>query len=304
MKRVLLTGARGFIGSHCISLLVARGYDVHAVSRAPELEQHSGAHWHRGNLLQRGAARQLIERVQPTHLLHLAWQVEPRAFWTSSENLAWVGATLELVRSFHEGGGHRAVLAGSCAEYAWTEAEDYLDEERTPLLPTTLYGACKHATHVAAEAYARQGSLSMAWGRVFFLYGPGEARGRLVSSIIEALLSGQRAPCTTGEQLRDFLHVSDVAGAFVALLDSAGEGAFNIASGTATSVRSVVDTLASIIGRADLLDVGALRARANEPQRICGTTSRLRSVSDWEPQFDIVSGLRDTVARWARMQLP
>ncbi len=70
------------------------------------------------------------------------------------------------------------------------------------------------------EAAAPELAIELAWGRVFFLYGPGEAPGRLVASVARALLAGERAATGDGTQIRDFLHVDDVAGAFAALLDS------------------------------------------------------------------------------------
>src|SRR5207245_614301 len=80
--------------------------------------------------------------------------------------------------------------------------------------------ACKLALASLLEAYAGQTGLSQAWARIFFLYGPREHPKRLVSSVIRSLLRGERARCSHGQQIRDYLHVEDAAGALVALLES------------------------------------------------------------------------------------
>ena len=102
-------------------------------------------------------------------------------------------------------------MAGTCAEYEW-EARGRFVEGQTPLVPQTLYGAAKHGLGVVAQAYARQEGLSLAWGRIFFTFGPGEAAGRLVPSVARALLRGEEAPVTQGAQIRDFLAVDELAG--------------------------------------------------------------------------------------------
>src|SRR2546423_13493112 len=168
MKRVLVTGATGFIGRHVLGPLVERGFDVHAVTHRAPLSARSGCRWHVSDLLDTAQIVPLIKAVQPTHLLHLAWYSVPGQYWTALENFAWVQASLELLRRFHEAGGVRVVMAGTCAEYDW--AYGYCSERTTPTQPHTLYGTCKLALQAMLDTYARQSGLSSAWGRIFFLY--------------------------------------------------------------------------------------------------------------------------------------
>jgi nucleoside-diphosphate-sugar epimerase len=295
MSRVLLTGAGGFIGAHAIPALLARGHDVHAVSRTRG-EGSEGVRWHRADLLTKGAARELVERVRPQLLLHLAWYATPGSFWTAPENELWVGASVRLLRAFGESGGRRAVMAGTCAEYAW--GGEVLDERTTPLRPATLYGACKHATHVIARASAEQLGVSLAWARIFFLYGPGEPPGRLVSSLARGLLAGERVPTSSGEQRRDFMHVDDVAGGLAALLDSDVRGAVNIASGEAVPVREIVHLLGAATGGSDRLAIGELAAREGEPAVIAGASRRLNEEVGFRPRVGLERGIGETVEWW------
>ncbi|HEX8557332.1 MAG TPA: NAD(P)-dependent oxidoreductase [Pyrinomonadaceae bacterium] len=309
MRRALVTGATGFVGRHCPAELASRGYEVHAVTSrevAPGAESESesesesgaaGVEWHRANLLEPGAARALIGRVRPTHLLHLAWYAEPGKFWTSPENFRWVAASLELFEAFADAGGRRVVAAGTCAEYEWGGAGACVEGE-TPLRPATLYGACKHGLRVMLEAFAAQRGLSAAWGRVFFLYGPHEHPARLVSSVTRALLRGEPARCTHGRQVRDFLHAEDVGRAFVALLDSGAEGAVNVASGEPVALKEVVGALGELTGRPGLVELGAVEAPAGEPPVLVADAARLRREVGWSPRRDLRAGLAETVEWW------
>jgi nucleoside-diphosphate-sugar epimerase len=300
MKRVLLTGAGGFVGRRCVPELLARGYEVHAVGRraAASDEDPPGLQRHAADLLDAASVKSLSAEVGPTHLLHLAWYTEHGKFWTAVENLRWVGASLSLFEAFRDAGGRRVVAAGTCVEYA-PEGEAACEEYSTPLAPTTLYGACKHATRTALEAFARQEGLSHAWGRLFFPYGPGEPRGRLVPSVARALLAGEPALCSHGRQVRDFIHVEDAAAAFVALLDSEVEGAVNVASGRPVTLAEVVEKVAASAGRPDLVRLGARPAPAGEPAALYADARRLREEVGWSPRRELDEGLAATV-EWMR----
>lgn len=293
MKTVLVTGARGFIGRHAIAPLVARGYEVHAVSSQAGTFDPA-ATWHACDLHDVAPAAALIGAVQPSHLLHLAWFAEPGAFWNSGQNIRWVEATAGLVQAFAQHRGRRFVGAGTCAEYAWTG--EVCDEETTKMKPATLYGGCKFAAWTILQAFARTAHFSAAWGRVFFLYGPGEKPGRLVSDVVAALVEGREVALTEGHQRRDFMHVADVGAAFAALLDSAVEGPVNIATGQAASVREVATRLAELAGRADLLRFGARPERPGEPPLVVAAVDRLRNEVGFTPVFPLDRGLANTLS--------
>ena len=296
MKRVLLTGASGFIGRHAVEPLRARGYEIHAVSSRPVLESGDGVTWHRVNLLDAAAGVRLVHDIAPTHLLHLAWYVVPGKLISSPENFAWTAASLELVRAFAARGGQRFVGCGSAYEYDWNYG--YCSERLTPAAPNTVYGACKLALHLMTEAAAAQANLSAAWGRAFFLYGPQEQQDRLAASVIRAVLRGEPAKCSHGRQIRDYMHVQDVANGMVALLDSDVRGAVNIASGQATTLRDIVLGVGRLLGRPDLIQLGAIPARANDTPLVVGDNSRLLREVGWTQQFDLEAGLQHTIDWW------
>jgi nucleoside-diphosphate-sugar epimerase len=283
-RRVLVTGAGGFIGRHAVAALRERGFEVLAAGRAD------------GDLLSPGAPERLIAERRPTHLLHLAWNTEHGRFWSASDNLAWAQASLALYRAFVESGGERAVFAGTCAEYDWSQG--ICREDATPLRPATLYGAAKHAVQSAVSAHAAEHGPPAAWGRVFFLYGPDEHPNRLVPAVIRGLLAGERVAVTHGRQVRDFMHVADVGGAFAALVDSEVTGAVNVAGGEPVTLREIVSTLAARLGREDLIGFGERAAPAGDPAVLLADVTRLREHVGVQPRYSLEDGLDETIAWW------
>ena len=297
VRRVLVTGASGFIGRQSLVPLLERNFEVHALYNKKPIETDSRITWHHADLLEDGGASKLCAKLSPTHLLHFAWYVDPKDYKSSPENSRWVRATLELLRAFQASGGTRAVLAGTCMEYDWSEPRDTLTEN-SPIAPGSAYGKAKNETHIAAEEFATVNDLSLAWGRIFYLYGPHEAPSRLVPFVINSLLEGKPALCTSGEQIRDYSHVSDIALAFVALLDSDVEGAVNIGSGQGIVLKDLLYTIGDLLDKRELLELGAKQTLESEPPRIVADVSRLSNGTNWKSRVSLEEGLRATIDWW------
>lgn len=296
MNKVLLTGGTGFIGQHCLPSLLANGYEVHALSSKLVEKSNSEVQWHSVNLFDSAKVSEAIADIKPTHLLHFAWIAEPGKYWTSVENFSWVQASLNLLQEFARHGGHRVVMAGTCAEYNWQYG--YCCEEITPLLPITVYGICKHSMQNMLYAFARETQISAAWGRIFFAYGPHEHPQRLVSSVICSLLQNKPARCSHGNQIRDFLYVRDVADAFASLLDSTVSGAVNIASGKPIALKDIIHQIAQKLNQIELIELGAIPAPANEPPLIVADVRRLIEEVGWQPKINLNDALDETILWW------
>lgn len=295
MRRcVLVTGPSGFIGRQVLEPLLNRGFEVHAVAR--HAGGTRGVSWHEADLLEPGEAESVVASVLPTHLLHLAWFAVHGEFWTSDENVRWVESTVRLFRAFAVDGGRRAVFAGTCAEYDWNYG--WCSEAVTPLRPHSLYGVAKNATRELVQATVQDAGVSIAWARIFFLYGPYEHPQRLVASVARALAASAPAPVSHVAQVRDFMHVTDVADAFAALVDSDVVGAVNLGSGEPRTIGSVAQTLGSLSGRPDLVRFGERQARRDEPPFVVADVRRLREEVRWAPRRTLETGLADTLAWW------
>jgi nucleoside-diphosphate-sugar epimerase len=299
VSRVLLTGAGGFLGAQVLEPLLQAGHEVHALTRAESPLAGSGdLVWHRADLTDTTVAEAAVREIAADSLVHMAWYVEHGRYWQAPENVVWVEATLRLLRAFAAAGGRRAVMAGTCAEYAWTPERELYDEATAPLAPATLYGTAKHATQLVCERFAENAGLELAWGRIFMPYGPGEGSGRLVPSVIRALFAGDEAPVSDGAQGRDFIYVEDLARAFAAILDSDVRGAINVASGSCCTIREMVTLVAETVGRPELVLWGAVPTRAGEPARLVADVRRLREEVGFAPQVTLEDGVRRTVAWW------
>ena len=326
-KRVLVSGAGGFIGRWSVPALLRLGYEVHAVLSGKASrdvpEQLRGAKPHFADLLDDSAIDELTREVRPTHLLHFAWIAAPGVYWNSEENFRWLAASERLLRSFRAQGGSRVMMAGTCAEYDWSRVE-VCDELSSPLAKTkaatlrgagatrhdaataasdaataaTRYAACKIALQTILADFGREERLSTAWGRIFFQFGPHEHPDRLVPSVIRNLLLNREAPCSHGRQIRSFLHVADVGEAFAAVLDSELEGPVNIGSDERVSLADLVDRIGRQIGRPELLRLGARPAPPGEPSLLVPEIHRLRDEARWRPRFTLNEALGDTIAWW------
>jgi nucleoside-diphosphate-sugar epimerase len=297
--RVLLTGAGGFIGSHAARALLASGCEVAAVLRpttstARLQEVIDRLTVVRTDLADLPVLRQALLDWRPDACLHLAWYAEPGKYLHSPQNIPALTASLALLEELARAGCKQVVMAGTCAEY---DTDRGLLREDGPTRPATVYAASKLALDLVGQHLAAAAGVRFAWARLFYLYGPGEDEKRVVPAVIRALMRGEPFPATQGEQVRDYLHVEDVAAGLVTLVTQGAAGVFNVASGVPVTVRQLMETVGDLLGRADLLRFGAVPYRDWEPSFICGDNQRLRGLG-WAPRFTLREGLAETVAWW------
>ncbi len=300
MKRVVITGASGFVGAPVTRALLSSGWEVHALSSDPPRARPPGVRWHHVDLLGPTPITPVLAEIAPSHLVHLAWDVTPRRYCDSVDNVAWAAASLQLVHAFATVGGRRVVAAGTCAEYAWIGGACVEDE--TPIAPRSPYAIAKDAVRRVITSLGERGALSVCWARLFFLYGPGERPGRLVSGLASSLLAGRRFPCSDGSHARDYLHVDDAARSLAGLLECETSGAVNVASGHATLVKTIVEEVAAAIGRPDLVGWGERPSPESEPPVSFGDTRRLRAALGEVPDRPLPAGILDTVKWWRALR--
>lgn len=293
MRRVLVTGASGFVGTHCLRRLAREDCEIHAVNRAGRGEPIVGVIWHAADLRDAAQALALIGKIRPTYVLHGAWIATPGLYSHSPENFRWLQSTMALAEAFGAHGGARFVGIGSSAEYRPDDRPCIEDE--TPIQPATIYGKCKAAAWLAVQAAAQQHGFSAAWGRLFLPYGPGDPPQRLIPSVLGALREGKPVPTTHGRQQRDFIYAPDAADLLVRLLLSEEAGAFNIGTGRGTTVGSVVEHLAARCDRPDLPQFGAIALAPGEPAVLVADMSKVQRRLSWSPATDVQSGLAEVM---------
>ncbi|GAB1386144.1 NAD-dependent epimerase/dehydratase family protein [Melaminivora sp.] len=294
--KIALTGGLGFLGRHVLAQLRARGCDVVLLgrSRPAEAGKATDGDWRAVDLLDTPHLQAALRGLGASHLLHLAWYTEHGRYWSSSENLRWVDASLQLLQAFAAQGGQHALLAGSCAEYDWSHG--WLREATTPLQPASLYGVAKDATRRLAQAWCQAQGLGLAWAHVFYPFGPGEGERRLLPSLLR-VFAGQAAPFgVNASAYRGLLPVQEAASALVHLLLTGQQGRYNICSGQPVPMGDVVRLLAHLCDADPEPVLQLATARPDEPPVLVGDPRRLHATG-WLPSLTLQQGLEQLLAQ-------
>jgi nucleoside-diphosphate-sugar epimerase len=292
--KVVLTGAGGFIGQNLIPLMTQAGCQVSAItSQLTRNKQIKGVEWFQCDLFHHKRMKELFDFIQPDILIHLAWEATPSKFWNSPNNFKWIDTTAYLLELFKKSGGNKVVISGTCAEYDCSYG--YLTEDVTPTLPSTVYGESKNITRKYAQKFCLENKIDLVWARIFFPYGPGENKNKLIPIVIRALETGEHVKCSHGQQYRDYIHIYDVASALFHLAKTRNiSGVFNIASGVPTKIETLIEHCLETFSNPKLPRFGALELPANDPMMIVGDIRKLQQ-SGWKPSIALVHGLRDYI---------
>jgi nucleoside-diphosphate-sugar epimerase len=297
--KVLVTGASGFIGSHVTRTLVERGHKVIVLAMPGDcmwrLHDIKGAYEIiRGTFQDEKSLSEQLSNWKPEGCIHLAWYAEPGKYLESLENLSALQGSLNLLRILSECGCEQFVGAGTCAEY---EMRSSPLKETDPLKPETLYARSKLSFEMLGERLSSQFGIDFSWGRIFYLFGPQEDPRRLVPAAINKLMCGESFATTEGKQIRDYLHVIDIANALTLMVEKRVGGVFNICSGEPVSIKYILETIGSIFDSTELIQFGSVPYRDWEPMYICGDNQKLRSIG-WTPYYNLSTGLLNTINWW------
>lgn len=289
-RRLLVTGASGFIGARLCRRAAADGAIVHAVSRRSHGEA-GDVHWERGDLTDDAVARDLLRRVRPEVVIHLASEV------SGGRDLGLVlpmlranlVAAVNVMVACAEVGSSRVVLAGSMEE------PDPGDPDAVAQSPyaAAKWGALAYARHLHALH-----ELPVAHLRVFMVYGPGQLDLRkLVPYVTVSLLRGEAPKLTSGARAVDWIYVDDVVDAFLRAATTPGlDGrSLDIGSGELVTARDLVVRLRQAVGGDVEPAFGAISDRPLERVRAADPAAAAGAMG-WHPRTSLDEGLARTVA--------
>jgi GDP-4-dehydro-6-deoxy-D-mannose reductase len=278
-RRVLVTGATGFIGRAACEELRRRGARVTAASSRD------------ADLTDPAAARALVRRARPQVVLHAAGAT--RGDWGKLWDLH-VGATINLASALPP--GTRLVVAASAGEYGSGPGRRKAREDG-PVQPITPYGATKLAQTLAALSFRHRG-LEVAVGRVFNTIGPGQPATNVPGAWIAQLRGGSPEIRVGGlAAFRDFVDARDIARALADLCDpKVPGGIYNICSGRSVRVAEVLNLLLKLSGGGVKARQDAARKQTLDLPFSEGDPSKLRRATGWRPRYSLEESLRDALA--------
>ena len=292
--RVLVTGARGFIGAHLCRRLVDAGAIVHGVSsRADFGARSSTIAWLAVDLTDRTAVSNMLQRLTPDVVFHVSGhvtgsqsleEVEP----TFSRNLV---STVHLLTSAAEAGRCRVLLAGSMHEPARDDPDP---------IPVSPYAASKWACTAYARMFHQLYELPVVIARPMMAYGPGQwDRTKLLPYVITSLLNGISPSVSSGTRMLDWVFVDDVvAGMMTLSMTPVTYGrAVDLGSGQLTSIRDIVEEVVGIIGSTTPIAFGTVPDRLFERSR-SARSQETQELTGWAARTPLSDGLRKTVEYW------
>jgi UDP-glucose 4-epimerase len=306
--RCLVTGATGFLGSHLLACLLKQGCETAVTVREssdcwrikPLLPQVTRIQTDIAHIAEAAAQ---IRDFQPEIIFHLAWTGGNSARY--NDDVAQIRAnlpgSLDLLQIAAEVGVKRWVGFGSAVEYG--TCSGLISETLTPV-PTTLYGISKYALCLMTEKICSLDKLEFAWIRPFWTFGPKDDGLRLIPMLIAKLLARERPALTPGEQLWDYLYIEDAVEAIAHLgMEPKVSGIFNLGSGEAHSVRSIVEQIRDSIDPTLQLGFGDIPYRPDQVMHLQADITKLAATTGWHPRVSLAEGLSRTID-WHRSLKP
>lgn len=296
--KVLVTGATGFVGRWMVSELATSGHDPIPAPDSHDLD-----------LTVRGAARKLVRAVRPDATIHLA----AVAFGPDADRdparaiRVNVEATEALVDALRDTNLRGPLLVASSSEvYGSPDPADLPLRESAPLRGVRPYGRSKINQEQVATRGAMRDGIPVVITRAFNHIGPGQrpmfVAPALVRRVLEARHSGERTVRVGNIDVRrDFSDVRDIVRAYRLLLDSVGQlqpmapAVFNVASGTAISIRELLTMIGAAVGALIEPEIDPALLRADDPPLIVGDSARLRQLTGWSPEIPLQETIGDLV---------
>jgi nucleoside-diphosphate-sugar epimerase len=275
MTCVLITGASGFVGRQITRSLDTEDIDLIPVVRKGKENTVSNFK----NVKKIITSKDLFvedeswweEQCKDVDIvIHAAWYVETGKYLDSLKNIDCLIGSLKLAKGAAKAGVGRFLGLGTCFEYDQNQGVLTIN---TPLKPLTIYAAAKASLFTTLSQWLPRESVSFAWIRLFYLYGQGEDKKRLVPYVRSQILQGDFVDLTSGKQVRDFMDVAEAGKKIAGISLTDQVGPINLCSGIPVTVRQFVEKIAAEYGRKDLLRFGVREDNVFDPPSVIGVSN-------------------------------
>jgi len=303
IRKVFVTGATGFIGRHLVQLLSDEGYSVGILVRSSSSYANDGGIPNvtsfSGDIRNFEDLKNAFSSFKPDAVIHLVtyYAVMHRADEIGVMLDTNVKGTINILEAAKESRVQLFVNTSTCAVY---EEKDRSIREDDPIKPQNLYALTKLQAEEACGFYAENFNLRCVTLRLFPPYGPGDKERRLLPYVIGSLLKKTPPNLTTGKQEWDFVYVSDIVFAFLAVLKlypfRESHEIINIGTGKPLSVRFFVEKIKTEMNTDTDLLWGSVEHRTNEVWYNSADISKAERMLHWIPQTGIDEGLKKTIA--------
>lgn len=309
--KALITGSQGFVGKHLTEFLLRKGVEVIGLVR-----EQDGVFSNRsrslqvvtGDIADAERVQIVLEEIRPDQIYNLAAITsvpvslrDPRI--TFCVNTGGILNIFEAVRRI--GLTTRVLNVSSAQVYGSLPSSEVAFSETSALNPNTTYSASKIMAETLAESYVSAFGIDIVTVRPFNHIGPGQPPDFACSDFawqIARIRRGIQSPVLHTGNLnaeRDFTDVRDVVEAYWAALSKGVTGRiYNVCSGTAVSLRAIVESLCRLAGIPVQLKFESERIRSSDNLRICGNAARIKRELGWTPKIPIETTLRDVLDYW------
>lgn len=309
MKKILITGANGFVGLHLINLL-APDYSIIGLTHAGDLTNSENKTFYNGNILDENFLDEIIQKHKPEIIFHLAAIATTHTNQIDAVFKINLFGTINLYKAVlklkeKDGYNPKIVFVSSAEVYGKTSSSDKINEN-SPLMPVSFYGSSKLSADKLSYQLSQSHKLNTVILRPFNHTGPGQQKGFFVPDMASQIVELEKNPSGKGlmvgslNSIRDFTDVRDIVRGYKKVLekDVAPGEVFNICSGTGRTMQSVLDILLENSTGKIIVKTDPERIRLAEITKTVGDNSKFSETFGWKPEIKIEQTAKDVLDYW------